>query len=332
VKSVTIPYRQEDHGDFDAEWPVQRKVTGWWYITGYFSDPDDAGHLYSYQFTVAKFRLLGFSPWVLHLALTDVQNDKHQFVQRLTFSDPDIYVSEDTVNYLSLVQLKRETDRMLLTVKTDTFDLTLTLDKGKGAFWHANHGVLAMGGEADPRRRTVYYSYTNMPTRGEVIIHDPNGESKTMQVSGKSWFDRQWGPYAKTKVNTNWEWFSLRFFDDEEVMLFSFPQCSYFDGTYIGSSGDQRRVRDYTITPKGFTQASGLTFSMGWDLLMPGVKEEKYEIRPLTDGQLNLFYFELIAGIYDSSGKQVGLCMVELLPGVRNPQSKLSPLNLFKKV
>ena len=30
MKSVTIPYRQEDHGDFDAEWPVQRKVTGWW--------------------------------------------------------------------------------------------------------------------------------------------------------------------------------------------------------------------------------------------------------------------------------------------------------------
>jgi hypothetical protein len=32
MKSVTIPYCQEDHGDFDAEWPVQRKVTGWWYI------------------------------------------------------------------------------------------------------------------------------------------------------------------------------------------------------------------------------------------------------------------------------------------------------------
>ena len=38
MKSVTIPYRQENHGDFDAEWPVQRKVTGWWYITGFFSD------------------------------------------------------------------------------------------------------------------------------------------------------------------------------------------------------------------------------------------------------------------------------------------------------
>ncbi|MGA2479189.1 MAG: hypothetical protein ABSG63_10620 [Spirochaetia bacterium] len=28
MKSVMVPYRQEDHGDFDAEWPVQRGVTG----------------------------------------------------------------------------------------------------------------------------------------------------------------------------------------------------------------------------------------------------------------------------------------------------------------
>ncbi len=175
-------------------------------------------------------------------------------------------------------------------VRAETFDLTLTLEKGKGAFWHADNGVLAMGGEADPRRRTVYYSYTNMPTRGEVILHDPEGENKTMQVTGKSWFDRQWGTYAITKINTHWEWFSMRFFDNEEVMLFSFPQCSYFDGTYIGAGGERQRLRNYTITPKGFTEAAGIKFSKGWDLNLPGVKEEQYEIRPLIDGQLNLFY------------------------------------------
>jgi len=75
-----------------------------------------------------------------------------------------------------------------------------------------------------------------------------------------------------------------------------------------------------------------MTFSNGWKLVMPGVKEEKYDIRPLTDGQLNLAYFELLAGIYNEKGKQVGLCMVELLPGARNPQSKINPINMFKKV
>ena len=84
MKSVTIPYRQENHGDFDAEWPVQRRVTGWWYITGYFSDPADLTRLYSYQFTVVRPRVFGIYPWLLHLALTDVQTGKHHFTQRLT--------------------------------------------------------------------------------------------------------------------------------------------------------------------------------------------------------------------------------------------------------
>jgi predicted secreted hydrolase len=332
MRSATIPYRQEDHGSFDAEWPVQRKASGWWYITGYFSKPGQPEKLYSYQFTVVKPRIFGFSPWILQLALTDVQSGTHHFTQRMTLSNPDIYVSRDTVHYLSLATLKRAADRMLLTAKAEAFELELNLEKGKGAFWHGDDGVLVMGGAEDPRRRTVYYSYTNMPTTGQVILRDPRAGDRVMQVTGKSWFDRQWGPYALINANTHWEWFSLRFFDDEEVMLFAFPQCPYYDGTYIGENGERRLVRDYTIVPKGFTQAAGMTFSMGWDLFIPGVKEEKYEIRPLTDGQLNLAYFELLAGIYNSAGKKVGLCMVELLPGARNPQNKINFLNLFRKV
>lgn len=38
LKSVTIPFRQEDHVYFDAEWPIQRKVSGWWFFTRYFSE------------------------------------------------------------------------------------------------------------------------------------------------------------------------------------------------------------------------------------------------------------------------------------------------------
>ena len=78
-----------------------------------------------------------------------------------------------------MAHLKREADRMLLTVRTEDFDLDLALDKGKGATWHADDGVLVMGGAEDPRRRTVYYSYTNMPTSGQVTLRDAQGEKRT---------------------------------------------------------------------------------------------------------------------------------------------------------
>ncbi len=332
MKSVTIPYRQENHGSFDEEWPLHRKISGWWYITGYFSDPATPDQLFSYQFTVVKPRVFGFSPWILQLAITDVQTGKHDFTQRMTLSAKEIYVTEDTVQYLSLAHLKRENDRMDLSVRADSFDLDLSLEKGKGAFWHGDNGVLVMGGVEDPKRRTVYYSYTNMPTTGTATLRGDTGKSRSFTVKGKSWFDRQWGPYALIKANTHWEWFSLRFFDNEEVMLFAFPQCPYYDGTYVTKDKERRLVRDYTLTAKSFTEATGMKFSNLWELVMPGVKEERYQIRPLTEGQLNLAYFELLAGIYNPAGKQVGLCMVELLPGARNPQSRINFLNLFKKV
>ncbi|MBE0409793.1 MAG: hypothetical protein IBX69_08680 [Anaerolineales bacterium] len=95
---------------------------------------------------------------------------------------------------------------------------------------------------------------------------------------------------------------------------------------------DGSLVWDYTITPKGFTEAVGMTFSKGLVLLMPVVKEESDEIRPLTGRQLNLAYFELLVWIYNEAEKQVDLCVVDLLPGARDPQRKINFLILFKKV
>ena len=331
MKSVRIPYRQENHGDFDAEWPAHSKVSGWWYITGYFNDIREPERLYSYQFTVIKPWLYGISPYILQLAMTDIQTEKHYFQQRVTFWNKDLYVNGDTVNYMSLARLERHRAEMRLSAKTDLFEFDLTLEKGKGAFWHGDNGVLVMGAPDKPIERTVYYSYTNMPTSGEVVIHTPDGENKRMQVTGKSWFDRQWGPYHLIDPYTHWEWFSIRFFDDEEVMLFAFPQCSYYDGTYIDKGGKRELVRNYNYTSHRFVDVNGVSFSHGWDLVMPGVKEEKYELRPLIEGQVNLAYFELLAEVINPRGERVGLCVVELLPGARNPNKKMG-LDLFKKV
>ena len=46
-KSCRIPYREVDHGDFDTEWPPHKKVSGWWYITGYLTDQDNTEKTYS---------------------------------------------------------------------------------------------------------------------------------------------------------------------------------------------------------------------------------------------------------------------------------------------
>ena len=189
-----------------------------------------------------------------------------------------------------------------------------------------------MGEPDDPIQRTVYYSYTNMPTAGEVVLHTPAGEKLALNVTGKSWLDRQWCPYRLIEPATHWEWFSLRFFDDEEVMLFAFPQHPYYDGTYIDKAGNRQLVRNYQYTPKELVEVDGFVFSKGWDLVLPGIKEEHYQICPVMEGQMNLAYFELLAEIINPYNERVGFCFVELLPGVRNPDKNIGVKNLFKRL
>ena len=228
-----------DHGDFNAEWPPHKKVSGWWYITGYLSDPEYPESLYSYQYTLLRARIYGVTVTVLQLAFTDFTIGQHFFKQRFSLWERKFFEDENSIRFPPLAHLQRGSDDISLTVQTDEFSLNLNLDYGKGAFWHGDDGVLVMGEPDDPVQRTVYYSYPNMPTAGEVILNNSAGEKMAFKVTGKSWLDRQWGPYRLIESATHWEWFSLRFFDDEEVMLFAYPQHPYYDGTYIDKSGER---------------------------------------------------------------------------------------------
>jgi hypothetical protein len=90
---------------------------------------------------------------------------------------------------------------------------------------------------------------------------------------------------------------------------------SYYDRTCIDKAGNRQLVRDYQYTPKELIEVDGFVFSKGWDLVLPGIKEERYQIRPIMDGQMNLACYELLAEIINPSGEHVGFCFVELLRG-----------------
>ncbi len=286
--------------------------------------------IFSYQYTFLRAKIYGLMLKVLQIALTDISNERHYFIQRTFFFKRRIFKDDKTIDLSPYSVLKRENEGLSLYVDTEQFSLELKLDRGKGGVWHGENGVLIMGVEKDPKQRTVYYSYTNMPTEGKLMLKS-SVDKKTYDVSGKSWFDRQWGPFSITDPATHWEWFSLRFFDDEEVMLFSFPQHPYQDGTYVDREGNSRRIRNFKIEEKELKEVNGYVFSYGWNVYLPGVKEEFYEIIPMFEGQINIGYLELMAKVINPDGEHVGYAFVELLPGVRSKKRKPSIKNLIKK-
>jgi len=314
-----VPYRQENHGSFNEEFPPHENTNGWWYVTGYLREANAPEKMYSFQFTQLDIRgMLGIPLYVLQLAMTDLQSGEHQFEYYIEPAGINAYANSDTVAFQPRSLLTRGDAGIDYVAQMNKAEIRLHFDYGKGAVWHGDNGVLVMGSPDDPVQRTVYYSYTNMPTTGQITFINDANEQTVVQVDGKSWLDRQWGPYRLTDAQSSfWEWFSLRFFDDEEIMLFAFPQHPYLDGTYVDASKNTRRVRDYTYTPTDYVEANGTCYSFGWDLTMPGIKEGHYRIVPLVDGQFHLNYFELMASVINDNGDLVGYAFVELLPGIR---------------
>ena len=297
------------------EFLCHKKFSEWWYCTGYLNE--ESGKMYSFQFTLARVLVYRIRLYILMTALSDIETGKHYYSQFLIPFGRNLTIQAEKIGLNGKAELQFEERNLDLSITTNDYSLSLNMHAVKPPVWHCDNGVLRMGID-DPKERTYYWSYTNLRVNGTLLL-----DNQDFKVSGKAWFDKQGGTYNIINRWTHWEWFSMRFFDDDEVMLFSFPHVDYQDGTFIDKSGNYKRLTNYTILPLGFTQAGGRRFSFGWKVEMKDIKDEKYTIIPKMDGQLNLTYFELLADIKDKKGNTVGYCIVELLPGVYNERIKV---------
>ena len=330
----------------DEEFLCHKKSPEWWYSTGYMHDED--GKLFSYQFTLADIRIYGLRFNILMIVLTDFETGKHYYNQESIFFGKNVMITPDSVGVDGKAEMTFGAEKLGLNMSGENFSLTIGLDVVKPRVWHCDKGTLKMGID---NNWTYYWSYTNLALSGKLVL-----DGREYRVTGKGWFDKQGGPFTLYDHRTQWEWFSIRFFDNEEIMLFSFPHVPYQDGTYIEKSGSYRRLNDlgvtqfrrktgvfgrasptqtppsshqlrksydYQIEPLGWAEAKGLKFSSGWKVVMKGVKDEEYTLAPIIDGQFNFFFFELLAEIKDTTGKVVGYSFVELLPGVYNEKNTM---------
>ena len=318
------------HGSFEDEFLTHKNCSEWWYATGYLEDENEK--LFSFQYTLAKIKILGIKFHMLLTAITDIGNRKHYYAQYQDFSGKTVTsgLQETTFGDIASIRYspneKSKLGQMVLSMVGKDYTLHLDMAAQKSPVWNCEDGKLQMGILDDPKQVTYYYSMTNISAGGVLEL---NGEKHN--VNGKAWFDRQGGTCNMTNPLTNWEWFSCRFFDDEELMLFSFPQNGYTDGTYIRQDGSYQRANNYSIEPLGFLVEpdTKYRFSNGWKVKIPGIKSEEYTILPISEGQFNVFFFELLAEILNNKGEKVGYCVVELLPGARN--KRLKSLLAFKK-
>ncbi len=309
------PTSLQQRGTAAGEWGPHRGVSEWWYLTGVLEGPD--GGPYLAQFTIFHFDFKSGPVYMLHLACTDYATGRHTFEQRVSFDQRTAFAAGNRIVYAdSSIELQPGSLRAVGSGKEIAFDLTFRISDPP--VWHGRDGLISMGHPEDRGQDSYYYSFVRLWTSGWLACSTKGGATARQEVSGWSWFDRQWGRFQEK----GWDWFSLRFSDGERIMLFCFPKTGHREGTWVRADGTVSVISDFDYSVERWLKRGGQRYGLGWRLKLP-VKGGSYRVQPLSAEDFNPNpandYWEGLCRLLDEHGEAVGYCVTETTGPAHSP-------------
>jgi predicted secreted hydrolase len=161
-----------------------------------------------------------------------------------------------------------------------------------------------------------YYSATRMRATATLRVG-----RESIGLTGESWFDHQWGNFLADPRAFDWDWFSCRFDDRTELMLYRFrdrrtgrPLPGLASGTFVEPGGRTVAVNAFQAQPGGRTlRAAGRVWPLDWRLSVPRLH--------LTESVRSLLRDQLVRtsilptfweGAARATGTRAGSCFVEI--------------------
>ena len=324
VEAVTLPRDEAAH----------RAPIEWWYYTGHLKD--ETGHEYGFELTFFKaytppgIELFGFLPadalidkgHVAHFAITDLGARTFEKSERTDFWGYKASTSDNRLEVHVADWYATANDDGSVDIAASVGDkrLELKVTPTKPVVLHGSPpGIQSMG----PGGVSYYFSYTRMTALGKLYT-DCDPFCTVHPVQGRAWHDHQWGDFDLSSY-AGWDWFSLQFDDDTEMMLYLIRQpsgdYSAAAGTFVGSNGRtvNLEARDFILEPIGTvwtSSASGAVYPLGWTLRVPSLGIEATVTPRLLEQEMDtrastgIVYWE---GAVAVSGKTPGLGYVELI-------------------
>ncbi len=283
----------------------------WWYFTGVVQGAD--GHRYSVFFTV--FSRAGYVLPISQVIDLDtgavVGHTETLAKAKVAASKVDVSVEGARLRY------QRGTNTWRASASQSGYALSLVATPQKPY-------VLEGGGTGfiqTPAGPSAYYSSTRMTARGTITA----GGAPPVSFTGTAWLDHQWGNFAGDPSALNWDWFSCRFDDRTELMLYRFrdrdgtPLITARNVTYVLRNGHSMTASTSFILPatESALEAAGHRWPLGWKLLVPslGLAETVSAIVPdqLFRGTLVPTFYEGAATASGNENGQLktGTCFVE---------------------
>lgn len=227
-----------DHG------PHQDFRTEWWYYTGRLES--EQGHEFGFQLTFFRSRVTPPatvkhppeppSAWrtdqlyLAHAALTDIPGQDFFHAEQMARAALGMAGAsregDGTGIFLKHWYARIEPHIHKLSAETDDFSVQLTLKPAKPPVPHGNSGYSLKGRKKESA--SCYYSMTRLQATGSVFL-----QHEEYPVKGLAWMDHEFSSAPLEADLVGWDWFSLQFNDNTELMIYLLRQD---DGEYSPAS------------------------------------------------------------------------------------------------
>lgn len=302
--------------------------TEWWYYTGHIAT--DAGREFGFElvffkrrtdldkFSIVPLRLLGNPFYFAHFALTDKTGRKFRYSHRKSANgqfDLPASASEDHY-HLTLgdwsARLAHGSHILRATLDTSTtFEASLL--PVKDPVLNGTNGV-SFKDEGEASR---YFSFTRMSVEGDLKI-----DGSVEHFKGDAWMDREFGTWAPSENQKGWDWFSIQFDSNSELMVYQLRDAGgeptrFSTGSFHGpdESITSLAFDEFSILPTGRWKSprSDGEYPSGWTIKAPKIGLD-VKIEPVirdqeldTRGTTMIVYWEGACSVDGTlSGEAVG--------------------------
>ena len=280
LKPVNLPRDLAAHHNSQTEW---------WYYTGH--GETDGGKEFGFElvffkrrtdldkFSLVPLRLFGNPIYFAHFAVTNYEDKSFRYAHRKSangFFDFPASASEQHFHLRLGDWSAREADGAhVLRATTNsnlTFEATLRPTKKVVLNGEKGDGVSFK----DEGQASRYFSYTRMQMEGDIVLQ--TGE--TEHFKGSAWMDREFGTWTPTERQKGWDWFSIQFDNNCELMCYQLRSgtggvSEFSSGVFVDEQGNPTYLshEDFKIEPTNYWKSprTKAVYPSGWKLKVPKV-------------------------------------------------------------